>query len=122
MYPNYDPLRPGFLNAVETYHQAGLIGRLSFIESEKVDEAVARVFRALDWRQYEVAERVWADQLAFACMDRLIGKGMDRDFEAYCLGRLEDLKQRKREVEDVLSLKWLEQRLGTIRSSIGDGN
>ncbi len=118
LYPGYNPDDPPFINATDTREQKDLIEGLSGVRGGRLDEAVARIFRSLDLGRYEGFNRVTADDLALACMDRLIGKGMDKEFEAYCETRIRELKLRRREIAEDQRPDLLGERLQRIRKGM----
>jgi hypothetical protein len=118
LYPGYDPHSPSFINAAQTREQTDLIEGLAGVRSDRLDRAVAAVFRSMDPARHEGFDRVIADDLALACMDRLIGKGMDAEFESYCERRIAELKQRDREIAENQRLEFLGERLRRIREGM----
>src|SRR5262249_4879181 len=88
---------------------------LSGVQSSKLDKAITRVYRSLDLERYQGSYRTIADDLALACMDRLIGKGMDREFEAYCERRIAELRQRRRQGGEDQRLEFLSERLQRLQ-------
>jgi hypothetical protein len=88
---------------------------LAGVQNEKIDEAVLALFRAPDLKKFKGFDRVWADDVALACMERLVGKGTDAEFAAYCRGRIEELKARKREIAEEQRLGFLTTMLGRLR-------
>jgi hypothetical protein len=117
LYPLFDPHRPTFVNAADKREQTELIQGLSAIRSRKLDEATAQVFRSLDLTRHEGTNRVVADDLALACMDRLIGKGLlDKELRAYCEQRIRELQGRRREIAEDQRLELLQKQLRRIRN------
>jgi hypothetical protein len=94
-----------------TKRQADLIEGLAGLRSSELDEAVVGVFRSLDPGHYEGFDRLGADDLALACMDRLAGKDMDKEFAAYCERRVGELRGRPRQLAEDQRLEFLEKRL-----------
>jgi hypothetical protein len=119
LYPDYDAGHPPFLNAATETDQARLVEGLSGIRSERLDEAVARLFRSLDLARFKGFRRTYADDLALACMDRLAGKGMDAEFRAYCEKRIRELEGRHREIAEEQRLGFLRERLQRLRPREG---
>jgi len=54
---------------------------------------------------------VWADDLAVACIDRLIGKGMEGEFKTYCENRIGELAARQLNPAETQRLELLQERL-----------
>jgi hypothetical protein len=90
--------------------QANVVSGLSGLGGSEVDKAVARVFRSL---------APGTDDLALACMNRLIGKGMDKEFKSYCESRIAELKKRNGDSGEEQRLEQLQQRLAHIRRAEG---
>jgi hypothetical protein len=80
-YPGYDPHSPSFINAAAPAEQADLIDSLTKCRSEKVDQAVYRVFQSAAHMKAATEDgRLWLDGLSVVCMSRLVGKGHDEEF------------------------------------------
>jgi len=102
------PDRPRFVNAATEDDQKYLIEGLSSVQSEKIDAAVAKVFRSIDLKRYDP---LWVDDLAVACIDRLIGKGMEGEFKTYCENRIGELAARQLNPAETQRLELLQERL-----------
>ncbi len=115
LYPGFDPGRPEFfLNAVTEQDQTHLVEGLSGVPSSAVDKGVAQAFRSIDLTRYEKVDRIYADDIALACMDRLIGKDLDHELRAYCQGRIRELEEQPRSHGEEQRLEFLRQRLNRI--------
>ena len=77
-------------------------------------EAILRVFQSLDLKRYKESDRIDADDVAVACMDRLIGKGMDAEFRVYFEQRIRELEQKQRGHAEEQRLESLRERLRRI--------
>jgi hypothetical protein len=53
-------------------------------------------------------------------MDRLLGKGLDKEFATYCDKRVRELQNKKREVAEDQRLRYLSQMLHKIQAA-GNG-
>jgi hypothetical protein len=95
----------------QAYLLEGLVG----IQSEKLDTAVREVFRSIDPQRYAGSDKVYADDLATACMDRLIGKGLDAELQRYCETRIRELEQKERDHYEERALQGLRERLQRIQ-------
>jgi hypothetical protein len=98
-----------------TYEATDLVQSLAGINNDKVDGAVLALFRSIDLEKFHGSDRVVADSLALACMERLAGKGLDDEFAAYCEGRIRELKGRKREIAEEQRLEFLTEMLRRLR-------
>lgn len=118
-YPKtFEPLVLKLLaNLTDVGDQKDFINGLRTIRSDSLDNAVANVFRSLNLEKFVGYERIHADSVALACMDRLIGKGMDAEFETYCEKRIQELQSTKREAAENQRLRFLEERLDRIRKA-----
>lgn len=96
------------------YEARDRIQAVAGVKNKKIDGAVLALFRALDPKKFEGFARVRADDVAPACMERLAGKGADAEFAAYCQGRIEELKTRKREIAEEQRLEFLTVMLGRL--------
>jgi hypothetical protein len=94
LYPQYDPNRPAFINAASTEELTDLIWGLSNVRSQEVDKAVTTLFRSVG----AMPNRDAADSLGWACLERLIGKGLDKELAAYCEKRIQELTRTPRKV------------------------
>lgn len=115
VYPQFELGQPGFVNGTTDRDQMHLIQGLSNVRSEKLDDAIIKVFQSLDLKRYTESDRIDADDVALACMDRLIGKGMDAEIRAYCEQRIRELEQKTRGYAEEQRLQALRERLGRIR-------
>jgi hypothetical protein len=97
------------------YEVIKVVEAVASTKSKKIDNAVLALFRALDLKKFEGFDRVVVDDVALACMERLAGKGADAEFAAYCRGRIEVLKTRKREIAEEQRLELLTTMLGRLR-------
>ncbi len=122
-YPNAaDPIAtkllarpwPGFVDAATERNHVYLIEGLSNVRSAKLDEAIVKVFQSLDLKRHKESDRIDADHVAVACMDRLIGKGMDAEFRVYCEQRIRELEQKQRGHAEDQRLEALHERLRRI--------
>ena len=117
LYPNFDPNQEDlFINAVTEQDQIRLIEGLLSIQSDALDAGTTHVFRKIDLNRYDKADRIYADDLAIACMDRLIGKGLDDELRVYCEGRIEELEVAQRSYAEEQRLEPLRKRLNRIRN------
>jgi hypothetical protein len=91
-----------------------LITALAPFRSEAVDEAVRRMFLAADLKRYKGFEQIYTDDFVLACVDRLAGKGLDRQFAAYCRGRVAELSQGQRQFAETQRLQLLRAALGRL--------
>lgn len=80
-YPDFAPFTPSFINAVNPHTQAELIASLANFPSEKLDQAIYRVFQSA--RNLPISYASDSDTLCFACLDRLAGKGYDAELRSY---------------------------------------
>lgn len=120
LYPDFDATRQGFfLNAVTERDQTNLIEQLSGIRSSVLDAGVLQAFRSIDLTRYEKTDRVYVDVLAVACMDRLIGKGVDNELRVYCERRIRELEERPRTLLEEQPLEFLRERLNRINDNKG---
>jgi hypothetical protein len=119
LYPDYNPDHPPFLNAATETEQTSLVAGLSGIRSKMLDESVGLLFRSLDLERFHGLGRLYPDDLALACMDRLLGKGMDNAFKAYCERRIRELGGKHREAAEEQRLEFLRERLQRIRPAAG---
>jgi len=78
-YPGFDHFTPTFINAVEPRTQAELIASLASFPSDKLDQAIYRVFQSARNLPVSYAN----DTLFFACLERLAGKGYDAELRSY---------------------------------------
>jgi hypothetical protein len=115
LYPQFDLHRPGFINAASTEDQTALVEGLSGLGGPKVDEAVARVFRSIDQGRAEGFDRVHVDDLVLACLNRLAGKGLDKELVKYCETRIRELEKRDRQVAEDQRLEMLRAGLQRLR-------
>jgi hypothetical protein len=112
LYPDYNPANPPFLNAATETDQRRLVEELSGIRSKKLDDAISQLYRSLDLERFHGVNRVYADDLALACMERLVGKGMDEGFKAYCERRIRELEgQEHLEIGEKQRLEFLGEML-----------
>jgi hypothetical protein len=89
VYPQYDRYSPPFINATTVEDLEKLISGIAPLRSPKVDRAVAEAFRlALRTDPFNYSERIRLDDLALACLPRLVGKGYDGLFKPYLAGRI----------------------------------
>jgi hypothetical protein len=114
LYPGFDFATSKPIHVAEEQEQSNLINSLSNVQSEKVDRAVANLFRTWDSKRVEGFNRIWSDDLALACMDRLIGKDMDAEFKDSCERRIAELQKRKADSAESQRIDKLRQRLNKI--------
>lgn len=92
-YPEFDPYAPSFINAAVVSEQQELIEGLSGVQSERIDQAVAEVFRAaMKLQTATKSDRISIDDLAQACMTRLQGRGSDELFVKFLKKRIRAIK------------------------------
>jgi hypothetical protein len=88
LYPGYDPNDPPFIDGARPFEQTAVVWALERARSEKIDEAVYRVFAAAAATEPGMlGERYDLDDLALACVARLAGKGHDAEFRAFVSAR-----------------------------------
>jgi len=82
-----------------THERTQLAKALADIPSAKLDKEFAELFCSLNDNDY----RSLADaDLSLVCMDRLIGKGLDREFESYCHKRLKELERWQQRIKELV--------------------
>jgi hypothetical protein len=92
-YPEYDPLRPGFINAASMSEQLELFRALEPLKSRKIDEAIFAHFQSTAGKKTPSdRERVELDNAACACMSYLLGKGHEAEFRAFVEKRLREIE------------------------------
>jgi hypothetical protein len=92
-YPDYRLDTPTFVNAADPQEQHELIARLARSSSEKIDQAVYRVYQSISANaRSDDRQNQELDFLAFDCMSRLLEKGHGQEFRAYVLSRIRDVE------------------------------
>jgi ankyrin repeat protein len=101
--PGFDLDRPPFVNAARPYSQENIVEALEYFDSKKIDQAVHKFFLsiALPGAGKKLDEE--NEDLAFACMYRLIGRGYDDDIERFCKSE----PQRPGREQEGPRTKWL---------------
>lgn len=86
LYPLFKP-NPFALkdqNPVTLRNQTALVESLAGLQSVKLEQAIHKVFQtAIQIETYYREDQVAVDNLSFACMSALIGKGYDQEFRAF---------------------------------------
>src|SRR5262249_17883471 len=95
LFPGVDAEHPPFINAASALDQVEFIVALQPFPSADLDQAVAKVFSSSIKMHLNQPGASYGDQLVFACLDRLHGKGLDADFANYLQGRIDELSREK---------------------------
>jgi hypothetical protein len=117
IYPKFDPDHLSFFNAVTEQDHTRLVEALAGISSDNLDNGVIQTFRSINLHLFEMVDRTYADDLAVACMDRLVGKGIDKELVQYCERRIQELEIRQMTNRVDHSLKILRMQLNRIRAN-----
>jgi hypothetical protein len=93
LYPEEEGKNPAFINAVGPRDQAELITAIRSFSSRRVDDAVHRIYVAMRREEFsEEQSRYDFDQLAAACVMRLIGKRYPDVILPYCKLRAQEIR------------------------------
>ena len=93
LYPPEDINNPTFVNAADPGTQAKLIAAISSFSSHRVDAAIHRVYVAMNRKEFADEQgSVDFDELAEACVRRLIGKRYPDVILPYCMLRAQEIR------------------------------
>jgi hypothetical protein len=97
--PPIDPAASPRFHVADIRDQLDIARIAARSESSEIDDAMYRLFKSIKPEWYKAVqdfaddgEVLAADELAITCATKLLGKGHDKEFEAYCVMRLDDLR------------------------------